>query len=75
MRLLAEYDGFETAKYPGFSDFYRNLGTELSRDMVREELRREARRKREEEGVVWVADLQTDKVLQRGLVELLELMK
>lgn len=74
-RLLAEYDGFETGKYPGFDAFYGGLDTKLGRDRVRSELRREARRKREEEGIVWMADLQSDEVLQRGLVELLDAMK
>jgi hypothetical protein len=39
---------------------------------VRGEIRRSARRRLEDEGKVWVTDLQTDRVLQRGLVEILD---
>jgi carboxyl-terminal processing protease len=71
-RALAESDGFEASRWEGFEDLYRSLGATLTRDQVREELRRAARRRREAEGHVWVCDLQTDTVLQRGLVELLD---
>lgn len=71
-RALAETDGFDAARWEGFEELYRSLDTTLTRDQVREELRRAARRRREAEGHVWVCDLQTDTVLQRGLVELLD---
>lgn len=72
LRELAETDGFDASRWEGFEDLYRSLETSLTRDQVREELRRAARRRREAEGHVWVCDLQTDRVLQRGLVELLD---
>lgn len=72
LRRLADNDGFETDKYPGFEEFYGGLQSKMSRDDVREEIRRSARRRLEDEGKVWMTDLQTDKVLQRGLVEILD---
>jgi C-terminal peptidase prc len=75
IRRLAESDRFETRGYPGFEEFYQGLRTALSRDLVREEIRRVLRRTvAEEKGTVWVSDLETDRVLQRGLVELLDLL-
>lgn len=71
-RALAESDGFEASRWEGFEELYASLRTPLGRDAVREELRRAARRRREAEGHVGVCDLQTDTVLQRGLVELLD---
>jgi C-terminal peptidase prc len=76
MRRLADSDRFETRGYPGFEEFYVGLKTALSRDTVREELRRVLRRiVAEEKGSVWVSDLETDRVLQRGLVEVLDLIE
>ena len=72
LRKLADNDGFETGRYEGFDEFFGGLRTTLSRDEVREEIRRSARRRMEDEGKVWMSDLQTDKVLQRGLVEILD---
>jgi hypothetical protein len=72
MKRLADTDRFETDKYPGFEEFYAGLQTKMSKDEVREEIRRSARRRMEDEGKVWMTDLQTDKVLQRGLVEILD---
>ena len=72
LRRLADNDGFETDKYEGFEEFYAGLRTKMSKDDVREEIRRSTRRRMEEEGKVWMTDLQTDKVLQRGLVEILD---
>lgn len=72
LRRLADHDGFDTAGYEGFDRFYDGLATKLTKDQVREEVRRSARRRMEDEGKVWMSDLQTDKVLQRGLVEILD---
>ncbi len=75
LRKLAEGDAFETSRWPGFDDFHGSLKTSLPPDKVREELRRAARRRVAEEGKVWSCDLETDRVLQRGLVELLDLLE
>jgi carboxyl-terminal processing protease len=75
LRRLADVDGFETSGYEGFDAFYGGLKTSLTKDQVREEVRRSARRRMEDEGKTWTTDLQTDRVLQRGLVELLERTK
>jgi C-terminal peptidase prc len=72
IRKLADNDRFETAGYEGFDEFYTGLKTRLSKDQVREAIRRSVRRRMEEDGKVWMTDLQTDKVLQRGLVEILD---
>ena len=72
LRKLADNDGFETGAYEGFDGFFGGLQTKLSRDEVREEIRRSVRRRMEDEGKVWMSDLQTDKVLQRSLVEILD---
>jgi hypothetical protein len=72
LRKLAERDAFETSGYPDFDGFARGLDSPLERDEVREELRRAARRRMADEGTTWVCDLQTDPVLQRGLVEILD---
>ena len=72
LRRLADNDGFETSRYEDFEAFYGGLKTTLTRDQVREEVRRAARRRLEDEGKVWMTDLQTDRVLQRGLVEILD---
>jgi carboxyl-terminal processing protease len=72
LKRLADHDDFETDRYEGFDEFYAGLRTKMPKDEVREEIRRAARRRMEDEGKVWMTDLQTDKVLQRGLVELLD---
>jgi carboxyl-terminal processing protease len=72
LKQLAIEDRFETSKYEDFDAFYGGLKTTLTRDQVREEIRRSVRRRMEDEGKVWATDLQTDRVLQRGLVELLD---
>jgi len=72
LRRLADNDGFDASRYEGFDAFYAGLRTTLTKDQVREEIRRSARRRLEDEGHVWMTDLQTDRVLQRGLVEILE---
>jgi len=72
LRRLADTDHFDTAGYEGFEQFYGGLKTTLTKDQVREEIRRSARRRMEDDGKVWATDLQTDRVLQRGLVEILD---
>jgi carboxyl-terminal processing protease len=72
LRRLADADGFEISRYDGFDAFYAGLETTLTKDQVREEVRRSARRRMEDEGKVWMTDLQTDRVLQRGLVEVVD---
>jgi len=72
LRSLADADGFEISRYEGFDAFYAGLETTLTKDQVREEVRRSARRRMEDEGKVWMTDLQTDRVLQRGLVEIID---
>lgn len=74
---LAENDGFESGRYPDFAVLYKGIAGfkigPLDRDVVRGELRRAVRRGMEERGeVTWVCDLQSDRVLQRGLVEILD---
>lgn len=72
LRRLADNDKFDTSGYEGFDAFYDGLKTTLTRDQVREEIRRSVRRRMEDEGRIWATDLQTDRVLQRGLVEILD---
>ncbi len=76
LRKLAENDGFETARYPDFDALFASLKTSLTRDQVREELRRAIRKHVERaDGAVWVADLESDLQLQRALVEMLDLLQ
>jgi carboxyl-terminal processing protease len=72
LKALADVDGFDTSRYPEFDAFSAGLRTTLTKDQVREEVRRAARRRMEDEGKVWTTDLQTDRVLQKGLVVLLD---
>ncbi len=72
LEKAAEWDGFETSAWEGFDVLFADLKTALSKDVVREELRRAARRRA---STAWACDLQGDRVLQRGLVELLDRMK
>jgi C-terminal peptidase prc len=76
LRRLAANDGFDASRWPGFDELRKGLKTPLAADEVRGELRRAARRRMaSKEGKVWVADLETDRVLQRGLVEMLDLLE
>jgi len=50
LKQLADVDRFETSSYDGFEAFYGALKTDLSKDQVREEVRRSARRRMEDEG-------------------------
>ncbi|NUN47582.1 MAG: PDZ domain-containing protein [Candidatus Brocadiae bacterium] len=63
---LAVYDGFDTNAYPGFERVYRSLRTKLSKDQVREEIRREVRLR--VGGEVLLVDMQTDVQLQRAVM-------
>jgi carboxyl-terminal processing protease len=72
VRKAAVNDAFEPSRYPEFAAWYKRVRPGLSADEFREELRRTARRKIAAEGHVWACDLQTDRTLQRGLVELLD---
>jgi carboxyl-terminal processing protease len=75
LRRLGKNDGFDSSRYPGFDALYGSLKTKLSKDEVRAELRRAVRRHTERtDGTVWVCDLETDLQLQRGLVELLDVL-
>ena len=71
----AEYDGFDTGAWEGFDALYAGLKTTRPKDVVREELRRAARREAIRQGAAWACDLQGDAVLQRGLVVLLDRME
>jgi C-terminal processing protease CtpA/Prc len=72
-KALAEADRFETSGYPGFDAFCGGLRSELTRDEIREELRRAIRRRfTVTEDVQYVCDLQTDLQLQYALVEMLD---
>src|SRR5260370_160249 len=54
MRKLAENDKFESSGYDGFDELFGHLKTTLSRDQVREEIRRSVRHRMEDEGKVWM---------------------
>jgi carboxyl-terminal processing protease len=75
LRQLAERDGFDSSRYPGFEEFFQSQKSGLTRDQIREEIRRAARGRLADEGTIWVSDLETDRVLQRGLVEMLDLLE
>jgi len=72
LKSLADVDGFDASRYEGFDPFSAGLRTTLTKDQIREEVRRSARRRLEDEGKVWTTDLQTDRVLQKGLVVILD---
>ncbi|MCE9584990.1 MAG: hypothetical protein K8T20_21065 [Planctomycetes bacterium] len=67
---LAIYDGFDTAAYPGFNKFYKSLNTKLSKDRVREEVRREVRLR--VGGQATLVDMETDTQVQRAVTLLAE---
>ncbi|KAF0242384.1 MAG: hypothetical protein FD180_3933 [Planctomycetota bacterium] len=67
---LAVYDGFDPAAYPGFAKFYKGLDTKLSRDRVREEVRREVRLR--VGGKAALVDMETDTQVQRAMTILAE---
>ena len=72
-RELAECDYRDTDRYPGFEDFYQGLETVLPRDDVRFLLRREVRRRvQDERGAEFpFGDYEEDEVTQEAIRELL----
>ena len=70
---LAEYDGRDTSRYPGFEEWYTSLDTNLSRENVRLILRLFHVRDRveDERGAEFPLDLQEDIQLQRAVAEAL----
>ncbi len=74
--VLAESDGGDTARYPGFDALYQSLETKASKDDVRE-LVRELVRKRvqDERGKPLYIDFQVDAVLQKGILEACKLAR
>ena len=70
---LAQFDCRDCNAWPGFEEFYKGLKTTAPRDDVRAELRYIARHLAQEwRKSEFAADLQEDKVLQRGLYEVLK---
>ena len=70
---LAQFDENKPENWPGFEAFYTGLKTTLSRDNVRGELRVAVRRRvQDEQKKELVYDLETDDVLQRGVLEVLK---
>lgn len=81
---LAEFDNFDTSRYPGFDAFYESLETKLARDDVRRLvrngpslLRDDAMRLRaaDMKGSAFIQNYQEDPTLQRAIVELAKLSK
>ncbi|MBI2901350.1 MAG: S41 family peptidase, partial [Planctomycetes bacterium] len=69
-KKLAESDGNDCARYPGFDALYDSLKTRASKDEVREVLREYVRRRvQDEAGKPLYFDFQTDVVLQRAILE------
>jgi len=67
---LAEADGNDPARYPGFDAFYDSLKTKASKEEVRELLRDTVRKHvQDEQGKPLYFDFQTDAVLQRAILE------
>jgi hypothetical protein len=67
---LAVYDGFDPGSYPGFNRFFKSLDTKLSKDRVREEVRREIRLR--VGGQATLVDMETDTQVQRAVTILAE---
>lgn len=73
LAALAEDDGRDPARYPGFDAWFDGLKTTLSRDDVRLFLRRLLRDKvAEDRGRLFTCDLSDDPQLQRAAVEALK---
>ncbi len=73
-RELAIGDSGDASKYPGFEEFYAGLDTRLNRDDVRFLVRREVRRRvQDQQGAAFPrGDYQQDFQLQRGIAIVLE---
>jgi len=74
LRGLAEFDGKDASKYPGFDEFYASLETVLPKDDVRLMLREEVRRRvQDERGAAFpLGDFQEDVQLQEAVRASLE---
>jgi carboxyl-terminal processing protease len=72
-RSLAEFDGGDTSRYPGFEEWYESLETDISRELLRFVLRTHYVRNRaeDERGAEFPHDLQEDIQLQRAIAECL----
>jgi C-terminal peptidase prc len=74
---LAEFDGRDTGRYPGWSDYYDSLGTYLSEDIVRQWVRRSLRtmvsdlRGKMFPGGGFRGDFEEDPQLQAAIAEIL----
>ncbi|MHC4839861.1 MAG: S41 family peptidase [Planctomycetota bacterium] len=69
---LATFDGVDHTLWPGFEEFYNNLGTKLGRDDVRRELRFGLRaRVQDDRGAEYKQNYQEDVVLLRGINEVM----
>lgn len=67
---LADWDGHDTARYPGFEALYASLDTKADVEQVREVLRDELRYKvADARGTAFICDYERDSVLQRGILE------
>jgi hypothetical protein len=73
LRRLADDDEGRCALYPDFEEFFGSLNEpRLDRERIRIEIRRQIRRKVEgERKKEYIVDLESDHVLQRGVLELL----
>ncbi|MEI6236000.1 MAG: S41 family peptidase [Planctomycetota bacterium] len=70
---LAQFDGRDCNAWPGFEAFYTGLKTTAPRDDIRAEIRYIARHLAQEwKKSEFTADLEEDKILQRGVFELLK---
>lgn len=73
---LAVCDEFKCELWPDFETFYSGLKTRLDKSDIRAEVRTAARRRtQDEQKKEMVYDLETDMVLQRGVLELLNKLK
>lgn len=69
-RRLAESDGGDPSRYPGFDAFYAALQTRASKEDIRELVREQLRKRVQDDlGRPLYLDFQTDVVLQRGILE------
>ncbi len=69
-KRLADNDGNDARRYPGFDAFFDSLKTRATRDEVREVVREFVRKKIQDEiGKPLYFDFQTDVVLQRSILE------
>jgi C-terminal peptidase prc len=72
LKKLAEFDGRDPSRYPGFDEFYESLRTRLTKQEVRLALRIAVRREvMAGSGKEIIGDLSDDQVLLRGVTEVL----